>query len=151
MGCEGMNKALLLSVKAEYAQMIFDGKKTIELRRRRPGLKQGDYLIIYVPRPCKCIVGVASVEQVISARPQTLWRKVRQGCALAYPEFRSYFSEALVGHGIFLSRPARLTSSLGLDAIREVQPSFTPQGYKYLSRADIAEALECLRWQRSAG
>ena len=85
-----MNKALLLSVKAEYAQKIFDGEKTVELRRRRPQLEPGDYLIMYVPTPCKCIVGVASVELVVEARLHTLWRKVRHACAVTYGEFRSY-------------------------------------------------------------
>lgn len=145
-----MNKALLLSVKAEYAQKIFDDEKTVELRRRCPQLEPGDYLVIYVPTPCKCIVGVASVEQVIEARVQTLWRKVRYDCAVTYGEFRTYFSDLSVGYGIVLSRPARLASPLTLAMLREVQPSFTPQGYKYLTRTDLSNALGRLRPLRVA-
>jgi len=143
-----MNKALLLSVKTEFADKIFDGRKTIELRRRRPRVELGDYLVIYVPTPCKGIVGVASVDQVVEARLGTLWRKVRHGCGVTYTEFRAYFAETSTGYGIFLSRPARFTSSLALDTIREIEPGFTPQGYKYLSRANIAEALIRLRLYR---
>lgn len=146
-----MNKALLLSVNPEFAEKIFDGEKTIELRRLRPRVESGDYLIIYVPTPCKSIVGVATVEQVLQARLGTLWKKVRHGCGITHTQFRSYFAGASVGYGIFLNRPAKLASSLALNMIRELKPNFSPQGYKYLSRSDIAEALDGLRPHRSVG
>ena len=145
-----MNRALLLSIRAEFAQRIFDGDKTVELRRRHPRVAAGDYLVIYVPAPFKCIFGVASVERVVEARIETLWRKVRYGCAVTRAEFRTYFAGVAVGYGIVLSRPARLASPLPLDMLREIQPRFTPQGYKYLSRAGISEALGRLRPLRAA-
>jgi predicted transcriptional regulator len=140
-----MNKALLLSVRAEFAQKIFAGEKTIELRRRRPQVEFGDYIVIYVPSPKRCIMGVASVDEVLEARVPTLWRKVRLSCGLSYGEYRRYFTNLSTGFGIRLSRPAMLTSPLTLDMLREIQPSFTPQGYKYLSRTDLADALGRLR------
>jgi predicted transcriptional regulator len=144
-----MNKALLLSVRAEFAERIFNGTKTVELRRRRPQVRPGDYLIIYVPAPLKCIVGVVTVERVVEGRLRTLWQQVRAGCALSYTEFKRYFGELAIGHGVFLARPARLASPLALSMLRGIEPRFTPQGYKYLSRRDISEALGRLRVHRA--
>lgn len=145
-----MNKALMLSVQPRYAELIFQGEKTIELRRRRPRVTAGDYLLIYVSTPAKCIIGVASVESVIEARIGTLWRRVRVECAITYAEFQAYFKGIAYGYGIQLGRPAKLTTPLSLDTLRRVQPSFNPQGYKYLSRSDLANALVLLRLHRTA-
>lgn len=144
-----MNKALLLTIKSEFAEMIFDGTKRIELRRRRPRVAPGDYLIIYVPAPFKRIAGVVTVERVIEARIHTLWRRVRIGCGIPYREFLSYFAGLSVGFGIELTRPARLGSPVSLEALRAIEPSFSPQGYKYLSREDITDVLGRLRPCRS--
>jgi len=144
-----MNKALLLSVRAEFAERIFNGTKTVELRRRRPQVGPGDYLIIYVPAPLKCIAGVVTVERVVEGRLRTLWQQVRGGCALSHIEFERYFGELTIGHGVFLARPARLASPLALSMLRGIEPRFTPQGYKYLSRRDVSEALGRLRIHRA--
>ena len=146
-----MNKALLLSVKTEFAEMIFAGTKTVELRRRRPQVERGDYLIIYVPAPFKSIAGVVTVERVIEARIQTLWRRVRTECGITYCDFRSYFSDVSTGYGMFLSRPARLALPIPLDSLRRIAPGFTPQGYKYLSRHEISGVLERLRPRCAVG
>ncbi|NLX21521.1 MAG: ASCH domain-containing protein [Phycisphaerae bacterium] len=140
-----MNKALLLSVRAHFAEMIFEGTKTFELRRRQPKVQRGDYLIIYVPAPFKRIAGIVAVDDVIEARVPTLWRRVRLNCGIAYRDFLSYFSGLSVGFGIVLTRPARLASPVPLEALRALEPGFSPQGYKYLSRDDITDALVRLR------
>lgn len=140
-----MNTALLLSVKAEFAEMIFAGTKTVELRRQRPRVAPGDYLILYVPAPFKRVAGIVTVGEVIEARVHTLWRHVRLRCGISYGEFRAYFSEAEVGFGVTLHHPARLAEPLPLEALRTIAPGFSPQGYKYLTRDDITKAISQLR------
>lgn len=145
-----MNKALLLSVQAEYAEKILDGTKTVELRRRRPRVSAGDYLILYVPAPVKSIVGVVTVERVVEGRLSTLWRKVRVACSLTHAEFQRYLHGLVVGYAILVKNPGRLSSPLPLKLLRQVQPRFTPQGYRYLSRSDLAGVLGQLRVRRMA-
>jgi predicted transcriptional regulator len=132
-------------VKPDYAAKIFDGTKTVELRRRRPRVEQGDYLIIYVPAPVKQLAGVVVVEEVIQDRVHTLWRRVRSTCGITHSDFMTYFAGVEVGYGIRLGRPGRLASPVPLDALRRINPGFNPQGYRYLSRDRISEALGKLR------
>ncbi len=145
-----MNKALLLSVKEVYAEKIFEGSKTVELRRRQPHVTAGDYLIVYVPAPQKCVAGVVTVERVLAGRLKTLWRKVRAGCGLSRAEYQAYFAGAQTGYAILVGRPARLAAPVPLSLVRRIDPGFTPQGYKYLSRDDIWHAIGTLRVHRAA-
>ncbi len=145
-----MNRALLLTIKSEFANMIFDGTKSVELRRRRPRVAPGDYLIIYVPAPFKRIAGVVMVKDVIEARIHTLWRKIRAQCGIPHRDFLSYFSGVSVGFGIRVMRPARLGSPVPLETLRAIEPSFSPQGYKYLSREEITDVIGRLRPRRSS-
>ncbi len=140
-----MRRALLLSVRTEFAERIFDGEKTVELRRRRPSVARGDYLIIYVPTPQRCIAGVVLVERVIEARPFTLWRRVRTSCGISFTQFSEYFRGVDVGYGILLKRPARLSSPVPLDVLRAIQPGFSPQGYRYLTREHVSDAIAQIR------
>ena len=55
------DEVLLLSIHPEYAARIFDGKKTVELRKIRPRMEHGDgawnvipleaYVVEYIPEP----------------------------------------------------------------------------------------------------
>lgn len=145
-----MRRALLLSVRTEFAEQIFQGEKTVELRRRRPCVTRGDYLIIYVPTPHRCIAGVVVVERVIEARPFALWRRVRQSCGISFAVFASYFQGVDVGYGIVLKRPARLSAPVPLDVLRAIQPGFSPQGYRYLTREHLSDAIAQIRPHLSA-
>jgi len=53
---------LLLSIQPKYANLIFEGKKTTELRRVRPRVNQGDFVLIYVSSPDKVLLGSCEVE-----------------------------------------------------------------------------------------
>ncbi|MBL8879311.1 MAG: ASCH domain-containing protein [Phycisphaerales bacterium] len=145
-----MRRALLVSVQMEYAEQIMGGAKTVELRRRKPAVEKGDYLIVYVPAPLRQVIGVVTVERVIAGAPAALWRRVRCRCYVSLGKYRKYFSGAAVGFGIVLVRPARLELPITLEAIRSIQPNFSPQGYRYLTRPALARAISQLKRRRAS-
>jgi predicted transcriptional regulator len=67
---------LLISIKPEYANKIFEGSKTVELRRVRPRLREDDIVIVYASCPEKALVGWFEVEDIIEEHPNKLWNKV---------------------------------------------------------------------------
>ena len=144
-----MNRALLLSIRGTLADLIFDGTKSVELRRRRPAVHPGDYLIVYVPSPLKRIAGVVAVRRVVEAPISSLWRRVRGKCGISHREFLAYFAGLDVGFGIELERPARLACPVLLNELQILRPGFSPQGYRYLSRNELADALVRLNRRRS--
>ena len=49
-------KYLFIAVKPEYANKLISGKKDIELRKMKPNVQPGDYVIIYASAPVKVLL-----------------------------------------------------------------------------------------------
>jgi predicted transcriptional regulator len=129
---------LLLSIHERYAVKIFDGSKTVELRRLKPKLSSGDLIVVYVTSPKKEIVGVLEVAKVIASPPKDLWKKVSSRSGVTLSEFNSYFDNATVGFAIFVRKYDYFVEPLKLNVIREKWSNFKPpQGYKYLLEEEI--------------
>ena len=83
-----MSKYVLLSIKQQYVDRILNGSKTIELRKSKPNVSPGDYVIIYCTSPIKAIVGVAAIKQVITHSPERMWQLHSKSLGI---EKESYF------------------------------------------------------------
>lgn len=126
-------RILMLSVRPAHAEKILRGEKTIELRRLRPNVRQGDTLLVYASAPVSALVGTARITGVACHHPSHLWKLVRSACAVTYGEFRQYFDGATCGYAISLSKARRAEQPLSLKQIQTVWPAFrAPQGYRYL-------------------
>ncbi len=136
------NCVLLLSVRPEYAQKIFGGTKTVELRRILPRIAKGDLVLVYVSSPVKAVMGAFTVDQVIDQRPEALWRMVEGKAGLTRREFKAYFSGASRGCGIFFTDVLSLQKPVTLQSLRERWPAFQPpQGYCYLAQREMYREL----------
>ncbi|MFZ5633103.1 MAG: ASCH domain-containing protein [Bacillota bacterium] len=140
-----MNKnrhALLISIRPEYAKKIFDGIKTVELRRVSPRVKKGDLVLVYVSSPTKAIVGSFKVTQVLTMQPDELWRHVEDLAGVSRKEFDDYFEGASMAVGIFLNSAQRLPIPIKLHHLKEKWPSFRPpQCYHYIKEWGLLNFL----------
>lgn len=147
-GGEGraMKSILVLSIRDHYANSILDGKKTVELRRMRPNIGEGDIVLIYIPRPIMAVVGGFAVKSVVSAKPEALWKQVGRNSGLTKHQFIEYYSGTSVGFGIQVAKVWRLGASLSLPKLRQWWPSFIPpQGFRYLRSSEIRRAVSSSR------
>ncbi len=136
------NKMLLLSVKPEYASKIFAGSKTVELRRTRPKLNEGDLVVIYVSSPVKAIQGAFEVGQIFAGSPAGLWRKVKDRSGLTWNEFSTYFADAEIGYALEIRKTWIYKAPIKLHCIRRLWDDFNPpQSYRYLSNDERDELL----------
>lgn len=133
---------LLLSIRPEYAEKIFDGTKSVELRRVRPRLQNGDLVIVYVSSPVKAVCGAFIVDYVVAGPPGDLWEKVRSRGGITREEFDAYFMGASKAVAIFFSEVFTLSQVITLDALKETLPDFqAPQGYQYVEEEDRLKHL----------
>ncbi len=65
--------ALLVSIRPQFAEMIIDGRKTVELRRVRPRVDPGAVIFIYSTTPIQAIVAICLVERIVSDSRATVW------------------------------------------------------------------------------
>jgi predicted transcriptional regulator len=129
---------LLLSIHERYAVKIFDGSKTVELRRMKPKLLPGDLIIVYVTSPKKEIIGVLEVAKVLASPPNDLWKEVSSKSGITLNEFNSYFDNAPLGFAIFVRKYDCFINPVKLNDLREKWIGFKPpQGYKYLLKEEI--------------
>ena len=132
------NNSILLSIKPIYAHKIFNGEKTIELRRKRPkNLKKGDLVLVYVSSPQKNIYGIFTVKKIIEDPPNKLWRKVIRKACITKNEFDEYFGSLETGYGIVIDNYCGFPKPISLKEIKNLDASFNiPQSYRYLKESD---------------
>jgi predicted transcriptional regulator/GNAT superfamily N-acetyltransferase len=130
-------KAVLFSIKPEYADLIERGQKRVEFRRKFSANLNSTHVFFYVTSPVKKIRFVARIERTIKSEPSKLWSQFKDEGGIDYQAFCRYFEGAAVGTALVLSDVRSLPKPLALGALRLSQVSFTPpQSYKLLTNND---------------
>lgn len=126
---------LLLSIHPEFADKIFAGEKRVELRRRKPRLRDGDRVAIYATSPRCELVGLALVAGIQQSTPGNLWRTVKDDAAVDRQQYDRYFEGSEKAIGIVLEEPVEFQNPAPLEQLRHAWPGFRPpQGFCYLSK-----------------
>ena len=129
---------LLLSIRPEYAEKIFDGTKKIELRRVRPRLEEGDLVIVYASSPTKALLGAFEVERVIEKLVINLWNDVEKEAGINLKEFFNYYEGKSIGFGICVKTIQIFHPPVELERLRQEWSDFRPpQGYRYLTQSEF--------------
>ena len=68
---------ILLSIQPQHAAKIFDGKKTVELRKTFPKIQGSQWVILYVSTPVKAIVGAFQIKHIVQENPTGMWEKLK--------------------------------------------------------------------------
>lgn len=128
-------KSVLLSIRPEHARKIFNGTKTVELRRTCPRVTKGDLILIYVSSPVKALGGFFRVSQIIKETPERLWPLVSAYAGISKPEFDNYYSGASIGFGINIDRVRKFKNPISLAWLKAKWPGFLPpRSYRYIGR-----------------
>lgn len=125
--------ALLLSIRPRFAKMIFDGTKTVELRRVRPTIQAGDLALVYVTSPVKEIQGAFRVGKTVSGTPDAIWRKFGKQTGTTRAEFDAYFLGKTEAHALVIEEAWTLPKPVQLACIRKEKRGFRPpQSFRYI-------------------
>lgn len=128
-------RAVLLSIKPRFSDLIVSGSKRVEFRRVWAA-EPVHWIAIYSSSPEQRIVGVVEVKSVVVASPSALWQlNGSHGGGLTRTELRDYFAGRQKGYGLMLGKllvpprpiaPSRLSS-----------PFHAPQSFRYLTEAEV--------------
>ncbi|MEN6449839.1 MAG: ASCH domain-containing protein [Thermoguttaceae bacterium] len=142
---------LLLSIRPHYVEKIFDGRKTVELRKRAPNCPPGEQIVIYSTMPEKLLVGLVEVEDIVEGSPDSLWRLVAARSCVGRRQYRQYYAIANSAVGIFIGHPRRFQRPVPLNALRDKWRGFhPPQSHIYLSEQQ-AEFVAGLAYAKARG
>ncbi len=129
---------LLLSIRPEYASKIFDGTKTVELRKVRPRSEAGDWVLVYVSTPVQALIGMFQVAEVLETSPKHLWTLVHDQAGITKEQFDFYYAGAEKAYGIFLRTTRKLPAPISLRYLKKLLAGFQPpQSYIYLNQEEV--------------
>lgn len=136
-----IKKYLFISVKPEFAEKIVAKEKSIELRKIKPHVKIGDYIIIYASSPTKSVVGFGVIKQIIETSPGIMWNEFSGSLGIDKLRFDAYYKGKEKAIGIEIEGIKKL-NPVTLDNLRTIDPNFhPPQIYRYVSNVDICRTI----------
>lgn len=137
-----MRKVMLISIKPEFTEKIFNGSKSIELRKSNPKIFPGDMILIYCTVPVKAVVGFCRVESILKMSPSELWSQHRQHLGIDRKRYQDYYENHNVAVGIVLTDICRFDRMITLESIKEDIPNFSPpQTFRYFEWAKLPSNL----------
>jgi predicted transcriptional regulator len=140
-------RAVLLSVKPRYADLILAGSKRVEFRRSWAA-QQVSMIVLYSSSPIQKIVGVVEVDDIVVASPTSLWKTcTERGGGLTKDELRSYFAGKTHGVAVLLGKVVKLAKHLEpSDVISNFVP---PQSFRYLDAREYMALEKKMATRRS--
>jgi len=121
---------VILSIKPEFANKIFEGTKKYEFRRaifKNPEVKK---VVVYSSSPVQKVIGEFEIERIISHELETLWNKTKKYSGISEDFFFEYFGDKEYGFAIKIKNTKLYRTP---KCIREDYNLFPPQSFLYLA------------------
>lgn len=119
---------ILLSIKPEYANRIFDGQKRYEYRKRIPQ-KEVSKIIVYSSAPEQAVIGEIEVIETLKMKPTPLWDYTKASAGISRSKYREYFSGCTTAYAFALGSFKKYSISKSL---ADFNIQFAPQSFVYL-------------------
>lgn len=120
---------ILLSIKPEYANLIFSGMKKYEFRRTVFKKTKVTSVVVYASAPVQKVIGEFEIEEVLSDSPDVLWAKTEQHAGVRKEFFFEYFSDKKIAHAIKIKKTRLYKKPLDIQEAFNTTP---PQSFIYL-------------------
>jgi predicted transcriptional regulator len=131
---------MLLSIRPRFAELILNGEKTVELRRVRPDLQEGDLVLLYASSPIRELIGTCTAAGLDVGSASALWKLHGKSAGVTRSEYNAYFAGAAHAVGISIKDPRRVLQPRTLAELRARLPGFVPpQSFSYLSAEELKD------------
>ena len=84
-------KAVLLSIKPEFAHKIFDGTKKYEFRKQIFKDSSVKKVIVYSSSPEQKVIGEFTIDDILNDTPSDLWLQTRDYSGITQAFYEEYF------------------------------------------------------------
>ena len=125
---------VLLSIKPEYAEKIFNGTKKYEFSRSVFKNQNIKTVVVYASSPVQRVIGEFEIEKIINEDLRQLWNKTKEFSGISEDFFFEYFNNKEKGYAIKIKQTRRYVKSLSLRDDFKLTP---PQSYMYLDECIV--------------
>jgi predicted transcriptional regulator len=123
---------VVLSIRPLYSQKIFEGTKTVELRRRFPiSAPRGTIAYIYSSSPVRAMIGSTEIEAVSKLPVGEIWKRFGKMAQISKTDFDDYFAGLTEGFALKISNARPFTRPLDLTELRDRFGFEPPQSFLY--------------------
>ncbi|MCQ2191421.1 MAG: ASCH domain-containing protein [Paludibacteraceae bacterium] len=123
---------VLLSIKPEFADKIFEGKKQYEYRKVIFKEQQIKTVVVYASSPICRVIGEFEIDSIIEDTPKSLWNQTKNGSGISQQFFNTYFQGKSQAYAIRVKNARRYSKSMRLsDKYPGIVP---PQSFCYVDR-----------------
>ena len=130
---------ILISLRPAYTQAILEGRKTVELRRRKIHAAVGTRVWLYSKTPTARIEGIARIKLVHEGGLADIWSAYSNKVGVSKGEFEDYFKGCWKGYAIVLVEARPIFPAVDLNTVRGRLDGFhPPQFFKRLSSSEVA-------------
>jgi predicted transcriptional regulator len=140
---QARGRAVLLSIKPKYAEMIFSGGKRVELRRTWPIKTKIDVIVVYSSSPVQKLVGVVFIDRIEEHEIKGLWNlAATNGGGVTYDELKLYTKGKEKAYGVVIDRVKSAEIQI---TPKFLFPAFTPpQFFLYLKPEEYWHILRAM-------
>jgi predicted transcriptional regulator len=120
---------VLLSIKPEFADKIFDGQKKYEYRRSIFKNKDVKKVVVYASSPVSKVIGEFEIGEIMFDKLGRLWNKTKNNSGISKEYFSSYFVNKDNGYAIKVEKSHKYKNPICLQSKYGVPP---PQSFCYV-------------------
>lgn len=121
---------VLLSIKPEFVEKIFDGSKKYEYRKVLPKRTDISVIVIYASTPVQRVVGEFRIKKIFSESVDILWERTKEYSGISKEYYMSYFQHKNVANAIEIGELKKYKETKLLSDYKIAQ---APQSFCYIS------------------
>lgn len=121
---------VLLSIKPEFVEKIFDGSKKYEYRKILFKRSDINVIVIYASAPVQRVVGEFRIKDIFSESVDILWERTKEYSGISKEYYMSYFQHKNVANAIEIGEMKKYKETKLLSDYKIVQ---APQSFCYIS------------------
>lgn len=125
-----MATKVLLSIKPEFVEKIFNGEKKYEYRKSL--FKRGDIekIIIYATSPIKKVVGEFDIGEILKSHKNKIWETTSKKSGISKDFFDEYYSKKEIAYAIEIKKTEKYKEPKSLK--EDFNISHAPQSFQYI-------------------
>ena len=120
---------VLLSIKPEFANKIFEGTKKFEFRRSIFKDRNVRTVIVYASSPVQRVIGEFEISQILTLCKEQLWELTKLHAGIEKEFFDEYFWDKDFANALEIESVSIYPNPL--DLLKDFQIKTPPQSFQY--------------------
>ena len=138
-----MSTPFLMSLRPQFADLIFSGLKLAELRRRFAAVAEGRDVYVYVTSPERVLRGGFQIGHIWRGSPEDVWGHVEALAGVERADFDAYFEGSALAYALRISEVWEFEKPISVDCLKDKVGSFVaPQSWRYVKPKEARNFME---------